>query len=707
MNSPPFQVDRHGSFAWTIPLKGLVCLAACVLSLAHAGGQTWTADNGNGTFTNPLFFDEFSDPDLIRVGKDFYLTGTTMHAMPGLAVLHSRDLVNWDFESYALDQLDLGPAYRLEHGQNIYGQGIWAPCLRYHRGTFYIFSNVNGETTQLFRASGAKGPWTRTPMKRSFHDLSVLFEDDNHAYIVWGYQEIHLAQLTPDLTDIVPGSERLIFHRGDGIGEGLHLYRAKGFYYLTSAWYLGVMHMPVARATHLDGPWEVNEKVSSGEQFGTVLGYRLSSFRPPLDSPKPYTELPPDPSAIGRLAMHQGGIVDTPTGEWWGFSMFEGNALGRLTALSPITWKDGWPYFGLTGNLGRTPRTWIKPHTGTTEKPHAPYVRSDQFSARSLQPIWQWNHVPVANRWSLAARPGFLRLHALMATSLWDARDTLTQRAIGPISIPTVKLDGAGMQDGDVAGLALLIQPEAWLGLRKRKDNLELVQFDGQTQQEARVPLTSAQVWLRVSCDYRTQLATFSYSTDGSTYQDIGSPFRTVTIGVTFQGVRYSLFAYNTLTNHGGYADFDFFDLREPEPHGLTRAIPYNREIELANAPVGATRNGGDASLTNSGPGSYTVLNRGLGRVALRSEGRLLSVSTDGTVTLQHASAADAETFQWIETFTGELTLLSLRTHRYLALDAQSGRLNANSPGPEPDNRYQDQFRWTVVTPNSIPGSQK
>src|SRR5438132_2353351 len=120
--------------------------------------QTWTADNGNGTFTNPLFYDEFSDPDLIRVGDDFYLTGTTMHAMPGLPVLHSKDLVNWDFVAYASDRLDLGPEFRLADHKAVYGQGIWAPSLRYHDGTYYVFSNVSKHRTQLYTAKDPAGP---------------------------------------------------------------------------------------------------------------------------------------------------------------------------------------------------------------------------------------------------------------------------------------------------------------------------------------------------------------------------------------------------------------------------------------------------------------------------------------------------------------------------------------------------------------------
>src|SRR3954471_5893744 len=174
----------------------------------EGGPPTWTADNGNGTFSNPLFYGEFSDCDLIRVGRDFYLTGTTMHSMPGLPILHSRDLVNWRFVAYALDTLDLGPAFRLEDGKHVYGQGIWAPSFRFHDGTFHIFSNVNGQTTQHFTATDPRGPWTRTPMKVSLHDLSVLFDDDGAVWVVWGYQDMHLARLDRTLTDIVPGTER-------------------------------------------------------------------------------------------------------------------------------------------------------------------------------------------------------------------------------------------------------------------------------------------------------------------------------------------------------------------------------------------------------------------------------------------------------------------------------------------------------------------
>lgn len=661
------------------PAFTLLLIALAALSPA----QTWTADNGNGTFSNPLFFDEFSDPDLIRVGRDFYLTGTTMHSMPGLPILHSRDLVNWRFLAYALDRLDLGPAFRLEDGKNVYGRGIWAPCFRYHNGTFYIFSNVNGEKTQLFRASSPAGPWTRTPMKVSLHDLSVLFEDDGRAYVVWGYRGIRLAQLTEDLTALVPGTEREIIPPSAGMGEGLHLYKINGKYYLTSAWYLGEMRMPTARADRLDGPWEVNQNVSRGEDFGFAQGYRLAPLPRGAALRAPFPITPPNPNLAGRLAIHQGGIVDTPTGQWWGFSMMDANSVGRLTCLSPVTWRDGWPYFGLPGNLGRTPRTWVKPGTGTRHAPSAPYRRSDDFSAPRLQPVWQWNHVPVDGKWSLTARPGFLRLHALPAGDLWTARNTLTQRAIGPRSTVTAVLETSGMQPGGVAGLALFNRPYAWLGVERSASGDALAYFDEQAGAPIRVPLHSSRVWLRAECDFLSDLARFSYSLDGKSFQPLGAPFVMAYGLVTFQGVRYSLFSYNTRpAPESGYADFDSIDIHEPAPRAPSRPIPYGLRIQLT--PAGSLP-------------PLRVIDRRLGRVALQNPAGFVSVAADGAVSFRPGAPGAAETFQWIETFTGELTLLSLATHRYLRLDPASATLSATSPGPTPNPNDGVRFSWSVL----------
>ena len=674
-----------------LSLVGLALAALCAAPLAAQplSSATWTPDNGNGTFTNPLFYDEFSDPDIIRVGDWFYLTGTTMHAMPGLPILRSKDLVNWEFVAYALDKLDLGPAYRLEDGKNIYGQGIWAPSFRYHNGKFYIFSNVNGQTTQMFTATDPKGPWTRTPMKQSFHDLSVLFDDDGKAYVVWGHQTMHLAQLNDDLTDIVPGTEHVLFTVDGGMGEGAHFYKIDEKYYILSAEYAGGFRMPAARADHVLGPYEVNRSISLHEDFGMRAGARLTTPKPPFPLNAPA------PAADHSLAMHQGGIIKTPAGEWWGFSMMDANSVGRLLNLSPITWKDGWPYFGLPGNLTRSPRTWVKPKTAAPVPVSVPYRRSDDFSAPVLQPVWQWNHVPVDAKWSLSERPGFLRLHALPGTSFYDARDTLTQRAIGPMSTPTVVLDASGMKAGDTAGLGLLNLPYATLGVEKTADGLDVVAFDQRLGKTVRVKAQGPRVWLRADCDFLSEQARFSYSFDGKTFTPIGEPVVMVYQLFTFQGVRYGLYSYNTMGSEGGYADFDSIDVYQPHTHGLMRPIPLGRSIRLTSFRAVTGLSAGDGSLVKATPTRFAVVDQKLGRVALRAGRRYVTVGADGRVTLAAGKPGPAQSFQWIETPTGELVLMSLVTDRFLRIDPQTGAITADSPGPMPDGSDGDRFVWS------------
>jgi xylan 1,4-beta-xylosidase len=145
--------------------------------VSSAAARHWTADNGNGTYSNPLFYEEFEDPDVIRVGQDYYLARTTMHMNPAVQIMHSKDLVNWELVGYCMDRLDLGPAFRLEGG-TVYGRGIWAPCIRFYKGTFYILSNINGVGLQVFRSSSIHGRWERTQLPAR-HDSSVLFDDDD------------------------------------------------------------------------------------------------------------------------------------------------------------------------------------------------------------------------------------------------------------------------------------------------------------------------------------------------------------------------------------------------------------------------------------------------------------------------------------------------------------------------------------------------
>jgi hypothetical protein len=314
--------------------------------------------------------------------------------------------------------------------------------------------------------------------------------------------------------------------------------------------------------------------------------------------------------------------------------------------------------------------------------------------------VWQWNHVPVDGQWSLTARSGYLRLHALQATDLLTARNTLTQRAVGPRSTPTAVLDLSGLRTGDVAGLALFSRPYAWIGVTRGERGAELTHMAEDGRPIVRIPIDATRVWLRAACDFLVEDAVFSYSTDGRTFHRVGEPFRMVFQLITFQGVRYALFAFNP-HGAGGFADVDRLDVDEPNPRGLTKPIPYGRSVLLT------TRGSQEASsLSASGhslrvgpaPGTpFRVEDRGLGRVTLRTEQGLVSVTESGDVSLRSGTAGPSETFQWIETFTGELVLMSLSTHRYLRVDPVLGTLRADSPGPHPNGRDGVRWEWRLA----------
>jgi xylan 1,4-beta-xylosidase len=693
---------------WAIFILLFLSLTGCFTVFSQQNlSSTWTADNGNGSFTNPLFYEEFSDPDLIRVGDDYYMTGTTMHTMPGLPILHSKDLVNWELISYAFDRLNVGNRFTLENGKEFYGQGIWAPCLRYHNNTFYIFSNINGQGTQVFLATNPAGPWAHRTMKASLHDLSVLFDDDGKIYAVWGYDEIKMVELTDDLLNVKPETERVIVPRGSGAGEGCHIYKIDGRYYITNTNYDPVCYQVCLRSDKPFGPYEINV-MSAEENFATGTGWRLGDTK----NGPPFKMSPPVPNHVGCIPMHQGGIVQTQKGEWWGWSMLDYNSVGRVTALSPVTWKDGWPHFGLPGNLNRTPRTWIKPNTGFSSAPHAPFDRNDDFSDRQLKNAWQWNHAPDDSKWSLKERKGYLRLHSLPANSFWFARNTITQRGIGPESYAIAEIDVTNLKEGDVAGLALLNLPYAWIGIVKENKKTLLRFFNQQDEKNIDIPLDRKTIWLRAHCNFDTDIGQLSYSLDGSSFKELGGevimPFQLK----TFQGVRYALFNFNMLGRNGGYADFNGFRVEEPRCKGLTRPIPYDKVVTLRSLADSSVlvnwRNhvrpvADDSKFAERNAAHFRILDRGNGRVALQSlvTGGYVTVKGDAglaEVRIESEDHGEASTFQWLDMLKGDIMLLSLYSHRYLTVDPNAGSLcSADSPGARPDRRDGSCFTWDFV----------
>ncbi len=666
----------------------------------------WSADNGNGTFTNPLVYDEFSDPDIIRVGEDYYLAGTTMHSVPGLVILHSRDLVNWENVSYCFDRFDFDDdAFSLKNGKEIYGQGIWAPCIRHHDGKFYLYSNVNGKGLQCFTSDRIEGPWKHSNMQGNIYDLGVLFDDDGKIYAIHGYGEVKCTELKPDMSGPIEGTERVIIPEGNGVGEGHHMYKIDGKYYLISTDYVPNGRTLCSRADNIWGPYETRV-ITADETFGYHAAPMTQIRGRIMPDGHPVSVAMPDPDKTAASNIHQGGIVDTPDGQWWAVLMQDFHSIGRVPGLVPITWKDGWPMIGLEGNLGRAPRTWLKPETAArdTESIHAPYERNEDFNGKTLGRVWQWNHNPDDSKWKL--NKGRLRLNTMPAEQLMWARNTLTQRAIGPESDVTVELYPGGMKDGDVAGLCNINVPCSWIGLVKENGNLTLRRFEQLKNDtlDVELPAKTEKIWLRLHGDYDVDRARYCYSTDGVNFKPLGDDMTLSYQLITFQGSRPGLFAFNKDGKNGGYAEFDNFTVDELKAD-RSGNIPYGKKFRIINLatglPMHATPHGvvHDTSFgAKNAQTEFEVIDRGNGKITLKTgDGRYVFVSGEGLpgdVRLT-SDESKAEEFMWQDYLDKEFMLMSTRTHKYVGKSPTTGSpYSMDFKGADPARRNGAVFRW-------------
>ncbi len=678
---------------------------------AQAQTTSWTADNGNGTFTNPLFYDEFSDPDVLRVGDDYYLAGTTMHSVPGLVILHSKDLVNWENVSYCFDRFDFPDnKFSLKNHQEIYGQGIWAPCIRWNNGKFYLYSNVNGKGLQCYTSEKIEGPWRHINMKGNIYDLGVLFDDDGRVYAIHGYGTVKCTELKPDMSGPIEGTERVIIPEGNGVGEGHHMYKIDGKYYLISTDYRPNGRTLCSRADNIWGPYETCV-ITADETYGYHAA-SLTQWQGRIEPDgHPFRLGPLDKDATACTNAHQGGIVQYSDGSWWALFMMDFHSIGRTVCLMPMTWEDGWPMVGLKGNLGRAPRTWFKPGTqmgNTSEReavsPHAPYLRSDNFDGKKLGRIWQWNHNPDDKMWSL--KGGRLRLNTMPAEQLMWARNTLTQRVIGPKSVTTVQLSVKNLKDGDVAGLGNINVPCSWIGVVKDGNALSLRCFEQLTNDTVTtsIRLTDGKIWLRSVGDYDHDQAQYAWSTDGVNFQTLGRMMPLSYQLCTFQGSRHALFAFNVKGKNGGYAEFDNFTVEEPCAD-RSKNIPYGKTFRIINKATGRpavcdphgilydTRADDRSQRTQ-----FQLIDRGNGLVSLKClDGHYIKVYGDGLPgdVRFTTDVNDAEVFLWQDYLDHDFMLFSLRNHRYLGKSPTTGSpYSMDYTGPDPARRNGSVFRW-------------
>ena len=502
-----------------------------------------TNQTEDGTkFINPVIAADFPDIDVIRVDDTYYMLSTTMYLMPGATLLKSKDLVNWEYCANPLEQLSTSDKYSLINGQESYGSGMWASALGYHEGKFYILINGNDAGCFLLTTDDPEGKWEARKLPRGYYDPGMLF-DNGKVYVACGIGNINVCELDENFNFI---KETTVLRDKSGL-EGCRFYKIGDYYYIYATYGGWPSGQAIFRSKNVDGPYEEKmliEKTING-QANTV---------------------------------HQGALVQTQTGEWWTMLMEDKGAIGRLPSLHPVTWgADGWP---TVANNGVPQLVYDKPNVGTT---HAEKIlpTNDNFRSYPLGMQWQWNHNPDNGKWTLFERPGFLRLYTASVTDdVMFARNTLTQRifgfhnleapyglATGKTAIGTIKLHVGHMQEGDMAGLMIQQDPNAYIAVQVkdgkkvlvwRQDTLDYVSnFVPRTTTESSLQIDSV-VYLRGHFDYINGQASFSYSLDNKTFRRLGGVTQMSFNLSVFVGARFGIFNFAT-EELGGYVDVDWF----------------------------------------------------------------------------------------------------------------------------------------------------
>lgn len=487
--------------------------------------------------SNPVIFADVPDMSMVRVGNTYYMSSTTMHMAPGVPIMKSTDLVNWELVNYAYTILDDVEAMNLVNGKSTYGRGSWASCIRYHKGMYYVstFASTTNKTYIYKTKDIEKGPWEKITFSPACHDHTIWFDDNGKTYIIWSVRKLLIAELKEDLSGVVEGTERVLIEDANaplgnnvGLGEGSQLFKVNGKYCLfTIAWPRGGMRTVVIhRADKITGPWE-----------GKI--------------------------AFQDLGVAQGGLIDTPDGNWFSYLFRDYGSVGRIPYIVPVKWEDGWP---VLGDNGKVPEKLSLP----ASKGLIPgIVNSDEFNRKKGEPalplVWQWNHNPDNNLWSVTERKGYLRLKTGRTDSLFlKSRNTLTQRTFGPECSGTTLLDASNMKEGDYAGLCAFQRKFGQVGVKIQNGARYIFMTSNKTDKPSEIqaiPLSQKTVYLKIECNFRDKAdeANFFYSLDGKTWNRIGQTLHMeYTLMEHFMGYRFGLFNYAT-NEPGGFADFDFF----------------------------------------------------------------------------------------------------------------------------------------------------
>lgn len=521
----------------------------------------------NATQINPIIRLDYPDPDVIRVEDTYYMVSTTMHFMPGCEILRSYDLLNWEHVTYVYDVLDSTQKQTLEGEENAYGQGMWAASLRFHNQKFYIcFAANDTRKTYLYTASNVEGPWNKSCIEGFYHDSSLLFDEDK-VYIVYGNKEIHLTELQPDLKGPLEGGlNRVIVNDVDhpGLGyEGAHFYKINGMYYVF------FIHS-------LRDQWRRVEACFWSKSLeGEFVGGDILN----------------DDRGYCNQGVAQGGIVDTPDGDWYAVLFQDYGAVGRIPVLLPVTFQDQLPIFGEAGVI--PPVFPIR-----SNKPghkYAPLIASDDFKREKrghfgFKSPWQFNHEPNLSLVHRCKEKGELGIETgKVCRYLTQAQNILTQRMIYPGCQGEVTVNAKDLKEGDYVGISAFQGCYAMVALTKRRGQNYLVMINKESEKtkedasrnpeetgekEWEAIMTSLEeVRLKVEVDFTDMKdeAQFYYFT-GSNWRKIGVTHKLYFQLDHFTGCRFGLVMYSTIQAGGtGYfSNFIYRQRREQSNEWIT-----------------------------------------------------------------------------------------------------------------------------------------
>ncbi|GAB6119143.1 glycoside hydrolase family 43 protein [Dysgonomonas termitidis] len=511
--------------------------------------KAWVSDLGNGEYKNPVLYADYSDPDVCRVGDDFYMTASSFNCIPGLPILHSKDLVNWTIVGHAIGRMPENAIFGdgVNHGGN-----VWAPSIRYHKGEFYIYYGDPDLGIFMTKTKDPCREWEPLVLVKEgkgLIDACPLFDDNGDVYLTHGYAGsragikslLAVTRLTPDGKK-AEGESKIIYdgHDIDPTIEGPKFYKRNGYYYIfapaggvATGWQLAM------RSKDIFGPYERKVVMDQGK-----------------------TEV---------NGPHQGAWVDIPTGEDWFLHFQDVGAFGRITHLQPMVWKNDWPVIGEDKDgdgCGNPVLTDKKPNVGKTY-PIATPAESDEFNTNSLGLQWQWHANPESWWYFTNQEKGYLSLYSVPNPdnyqSLWDVPNLLLQKIPAPNFTATIKL--ALKPDlrftGERTGLIVMGLDYALLSFENTETGFTLSQVEcqkadkgGMEKINASVPLKDATVYLRVKVNPDASCS-FSYSTDDKKYTPLGNRF--MAKEGRWIGAKIGTFCSRPLKgNDGGRVDIDW-----------------------------------------------------------------------------------------------------------------------------------------------------